>query len=151
MLCSNQCYITLYCAPYLPSWAAPSEVWTCWSMLNVQLHHDLQQESEVFNEAIWTCWTSCTHWVWSTSFTNSNQHWRTLRWDCHTLCGGFDPWDHRLGSWSVGVVEIQTDFLLKSGTLSSTCAAPPRRWPEGQLSPRAGSMSPNESATSPWG
>ena len=36
-------------------------------------------------------------------------------------------------------------------TLSPPGAAGPRRWPEGQLSPRAGSMSPSQSAISECG
>ena len=37
------------------------------------------------------------------------------------------------------------------GILSFPAAAGPRRWPEGQLSPRAGSMSPSQSAITQWG
>ena len=37
------------------------------------------------------------------------------------------------------------------GNLSSPGEAEPRRWHEGQLSPRAGSMSPSQSAITQWG
>ena len=65
-----------------------------------------------------------------------------------TLWGGIDLWDHRFGPWLVGVVEMWKDFWSGDGTLSSSGAAHPRRWPDGQLSPRAGSMSPSQSAIS---
>ena len=46
-------------------------------------------------------------------------------------------------------------FLSRRGDvilpLSSPGAAGPRRWPDGQLSPRAGSMSPSQSTITQWG
>ena len=45
-------------------------------------------------------------WVWSTGFTNPNQQWCTLSWGFHTVWGGIDPWDHRLGFRVVGVVDL---------------------------------------------
>ena len=42
-------------------------------------------------------------------------------------------------------------FLTRGGKLSSPGAAGPRRWPKGQLSPRAGSRSPRQSAITQWG
>ena len=41
--------------------------------------------------------------------------------------------------------------MIRDGNLSSPGAAVPWRWPEGQLSPRAGSMSPSQSAITRWG
>ena len=51
----------------------------------------------------------------------------------------------------VEVSDIWKDFLSGDGTLSSQGATGPRRWSEGQLSPRAGSMSSGLSAISQWG
>ena len=45
------------------------------------------------------------------------------------------------------VIICAHDFL----TSGSPGAAGPRRWPEGQLSPRAGSISPSQSAITQWG
>ena len=45
---------------------------------------------------------------------------------------------------------IWKDFLSGDETLSSPGAAGPRRWPEGQLSPHAGAMSPSQSAITQW-
>ena len=42
-------------------------------------------------------------------------------------------------------------FLNRGRQLSSPGAGAPCRWPEGQLSPRADSMSPSQSAISQWG
>ena len=42
-------------------------------------------------------------------------------------------------------------FLTWDGNISSPGAAGQRRWPEGQLSPRAGSKSPRQSAITQWG
>ena len=69
-------------------------------------------------------------------------------WGSQTVRGGIDPGDISFRPQFVGVVEVWKD--LSSG-VSSPGAAGPRRWPEGQLSPRAGSMSPSQSATSRWG
>ena len=51
-------------------------------------------------------------------------------------------------SWSCRDMD---GFLTGDGELSSPGAAGPQRWPEGQLSPRAGSMSPSQSAITQWG
>ena len=50
------------------------------------------------------------------SFANPKRQWRTLSWGFHTLWGGIDPWDHRLGSRFVGIVKIWKDF--SSGDLN---------------------------------
>ena len=42
-------------------------------------------------------------------------------------------------------------FLIRGWELSSPGVAGPRCCPEGQLSPRAGSMSPSQSAITQWG
>ena len=42
-------------------------------------------------------------------------------------------------------------FLTRGWNLSSPDAAGRRRWPEGQLLPRAGYMSPSQSAIAQWG
>ena len=42
-------------------------------------------------------------------------------------------------------------FVTRGWEIIPPGAAGPRRWPEGQLSPRAGFMSPSQSATSQWG
>ena len=44
------------------------------------------------------------------------------------------------------VVEMWKDFPSRDGNLSSPGAVGPRGWLEGQLSPRASSMSPSQSA-----
>ena len=62
-----------------------------------------------------------------------------------------DPGDLCFRPWVGGIVEIWRDFSSRDKTLPSPGAAGPRRWPEGQLSPRAGSMSLSHSATSLWG
>ena len=72
-------------------------------------------------------------------------------WSLHTVRGGIDPGDLCFRPRVVGVDEIRKDFRSRDKTLSSPGAAGPRRWPEGQLSPRAGSMSFIQSATSQWG
>ena len=69
----------------------------------------------------------------------------------HTLRGGIDPGDLRFRPQVFGVVEIWKDFCPGDGNLSSLGAAGPRRWPEGQLSLRAGSMSSSPSAIIQWG
>ena len=62
---------------------------------------------------------------------------------------GIDPWDLRFRPRVVGAVEIWKDFKSGDETLSSTGAAE-RRWPEGQLSPRAGSVGSSQPAISQW-
>ena len=59
---------------------------------------------------------------------------------------GFDPEDFFVRPRFVGVVDEWKDFSSGDGTLSPPDAAIPRCWPEKQLSPRAGSMSPTQSA-----
>ena len=63
----------------------------------------------------------------------------------HTLRGGIDPGDLCFRPQVVGVVEVWRELSSGDKTLSSPGAAGPRRWPERQLSPRAGSMSPSQS------
>ena len=65
-----------------------------------------------------------------------------LGWGFHTLRGGTDPGDIRFVPRIVGVVDILANFLPADGKLSSPGAAGAQRYPEGQLSLRAGSMSP---------
>ena len=67
------------------------------------------------------------------------------------LRDGIDPGDLRLRLRVNGVVEVWKGFQPGEGTVSSPGAAVPRRWPEGQLRPVAGSMSPNQSAFTQWG
>ena len=74
-----------------------------------------------------------------------------LGWGFHTLRGGIDPGDLRFRPRVVGVVEMWKVFRSGNENLSSPGAAGPRRCPERQLSPRAGSMSLNQSATSQLG
>ena len=69
----------------------------------------------------------------------------------HTLRGDIDPGDLSFRPRVVGVVEIKKDFCPGDGSLFSPGAAGPRLRPEGQLSPRAGSMSPSLSEISQWG
>ena len=72
-------------------------------------------------------------------------------WGFHTLRGGIEPGDVYFSPRAVGVVEIWREFSSEDKTLSSLRPAGPRRWPEGQLWPRAGSMSLIQSVTSQWG
>ena len=72
-------------------------------------------------------------------------------WDFHALRGSIDPGDLSLLPRVVRVVEVWREISSGDKALSFLCAAGPRRWPEGQLSPRAGSMSLIQSATSQWG
>ena len=65
--------------------------------------------------------------------------------------GGIDPGDLRFRPRVVVDVEIWKNFLSGDETLSSPGVAGPRCCPERQLSPRAGSMSSSQSATSQWG
>ena len=74
-----------------------------------------------------------------------------LGWGFHTFRGGIDPGDNRFRPRVVGVVEVWRDSSSGDGNLSCLGAAGPLRWPEGQLSPRAGSMSASESAITQWG
>ena len=77
----------------------------------------------------------------------------TGRWGLgfHTVRGSIDAGNHHFRLRFVGVVEIWKYFCSGDGILSYPGAGRPRRWPEGQLSPRAGSMSPSQSATGRWG
>ena len=68
----------------------------------------------------------------------------------HTVWGGIDPWYHRLDSRVGGVVHVRKYFKSGGETISSPGGAGPRRWSEGQLSPRAGSTTLSQSATSQW-
>ena len=66
----------------------------------------------------------------------------------YTLQGGVDLGDLRFRPRVVGVVEMWKDFYSGNDIPSSPAAAEPRRYPDGQLSPRACSMSLSQSATS---
>ena len=72
-------------------------------------------------------------------------------WGFYTLRGGIHPRNLRFRPRVVEVVRMWKDSRCEDGNLPSPGAAGPRRWPEGQLSPRAGSMSLSELATSQWG
>ena len=65
-------------------------------------------------------------------------------WGFHTPQGGIDPGDLRSRPRVIGCVEIWKDFSPGDGNLSSLGAVGPRRYPEGQPSPPAGSMSPSQ-------
>ena len=69
----------------------------------------------------------------------------------HTFRGGTDPGDVRCRPRVIGVVEMSKDFPSGDGNLSLFGGAGPLRWPERQLSPRTGSMSPSKSAITQWG
>ena len=62
------------------------------------------------------------------------------------LAGGIDPGDLRFRPRVVEVVQIWKELSSGDWKLSSPGAAGPQSWPEGQLSPSAGSMSPSQSA-----
>ena len=75
-------------------------------------------------------------------------------WGFHTVRSAIDPWE----LISVpGLLELYIyiyawrSFCSGDGTLSSKGAAGPRRWPEGQFSPRPDSMSSSQPAISQWG
>ena len=72
-----------------------------------------------------------------------------LDWRFHTLRGYVDPGNLRFRQRIVGVVEIWNVFKSGDETLSPG-AAGPRRCPERELSPRAGSMTLSQLATSQW-
>ena len=72
-------------------------------------------------------------------------------WGFHTLRGDIDQRDIFFRPQVVGVVDIFGGFRAGDGNVSSPGAVEPRRWPEGQLSPRAGSISPSQSAITQWG
>ena len=70
----------------------------------------------------------------------------TLRWGFLNRVGRYRPvgstsWS--LVCWSCRHME---GYLIRRLDLILTVYGPTRRWPEGQLSPRAGSMSPSQSA-----
>ena len=59
--------------------------------------------------------------MWSAGFTNPNQ-WCTLSWGFHTVWGGIDPRDHRLGSWLVEFMIRGWDLNLPVSAATSTLA-----------------------------
>ena len=65
------------------------------------------------------------------------------------VLGGIELWGLRFRPRVVGVVEIWKDLRSRDGTISTPCAAGPRRGPEGQLFHRAGFMSSSHSETGP--
>ena len=75
---------------------------------------------------------------------------RQWGWGFHTVRGGIGPGDLRFCPWVVRVVKVCWEFSSEDGNLSSLRAAGRRRWPEGQLSPRTGSI-PRQSAITQWG
>ena len=72
-------------------------------------------------------------------------------WGFYTARGGIDPGDLCFRPRAVGVVDLWRYFTSGDKTLSSPGAVEPRRWPEGQLSPRAASMNLSQVATSQLG
>ena len=74
-------------------------------------------------------------------------------WGFHTSRGGIDPGHLHFRPQVVGIAEIGRDLLRGDGILSPPGTAGSRRWPEGQLSPRAGSISLSQLANSQvgWG
>ena len=70
-------------------------------------------------------------------------------WGLHIFRGCFDLGDVVFVPKIFGLY-IWANFPPGDGTLSSPCAAGPRRWTEGQHSPRVGSMSPVQSAITKW-
>ena len=72
-------------------------------------------------------------------------------WGFQTLRGGIDQGDLRFLPRVVGVVEISKAFRSRDETLSSPGVAGTRRCPERQLSPRTGSVSLIQLATSHFG
>ena len=76
-----------------------------------------------------------------------------LGWGFHTLRGGIDPGDLRFLPRVVGGVDIWKVFNLGMWPYPPRGVAGPRRCPERQLSPRAGSMSLSQLTTSQfdWG
>ena len=76
---------------------------------------------------------------------------RTLRRGFHTLRGSIDQGDLRIRPRVVGVVELWKYFYSGDQTLYTPGVAGPRRCPQRQLSPRAGSMSISQLATSQLG
>ena len=72
-------------------------------------------------------------------------------WCFHSLRGGIDTGYLRFSPRMVEGVDVWNIFLPGDGKLSCPNAAGPRRWPGGQLSMRAGSMSPSQSAIPQWG
>ena len=71
-------------------------------------------------------------------------------WGFHTLRGGIDPGDLRFRPRDVECLKLLKDFSSGDETISSPGATGPRSWQEGQLSLRAVSMSPGQSATRQW-
>ena len=65
--------------------------------------------------------------------------------------GGIDPRDHRLRPRVVGVSDVWKYLCSRDGILSSLDAAGSRRCPEGQLSPRAGSIGPADQQSADGG
>ena len=65
---------------------------------------------------------------------------RQCGWGFHTVQRGIDPGNPRFRPQVVAVEEIWKYFESGDETLSSPGVAGPRRCPERQLSPRAGSM-----------
>ena len=71
-------------------------------------------------------------------------------WGLPTLWGGIEPGDFSVRPRVVGIVEVWKGFPPVDGNVSSPAAAEPRRWPDGQPSPRAGLISPNQSPIGRW-
>ena len=72
-------------------------------------------------------------------------------WGFHIVQGGLDPGDLRFRLWVIGVVDVLKDFFSGYGNLPFPGAAGPRRCPQGQLSPRVGSVSSQPISDRPVG
>ena len=70
---------------------------------------------------------------------------RFVEWGFYTTRGGIDAGDFFFYPRVVRVVEVWRYFSFGDGNFFFPGAAGPRRWPEGQLSPRTGSMGPSQS------
>ena len=62
--------------------------------------------------------------MWSAGFTNPHQQWCTLSWGFHTVWGGIDPWDNRLGSRFVGICRDMEEFLIRGWDLNLPVSGP---------------------------
>ena len=95
-------------------------------------------------------WTEGQHSPHAGSISPGQSAINQWDWGFHTLRGGIDPADVRLRLQDFWVVDMWATFSPGNRDLSSTCAAGPRRWTEGQHSPRAGSMNPGKIAITKW-
>ena len=71
-------------------------------------------------------------------------------WGFHIMRGGIDAGDSCIRPLVVGVADLGKDFWFGDGKISSLVVARPRLGPDEQLSTRAVSMSPRQSAINRW-